>query len=240
MSSVDPRVRQLERENRALRREVASLRTFRQVACAQSLNELHRWAVRQGMSVANASAPIGAADGCSTIPDGGERRSWARAPVRAAVRFILCDQPGGSTVGRLGNLGPGGISIISDTIPQGGAKLVFGFYVNHRGRRHLVRALARVVWAQRDSRPGHSSFGVHLLSPPAGIVALLREIVRDTMLADAPPLPARRTRGLAGRLADQAASAGRTPRRKRRRTTLPGWNLEIDTIPRFPIPQPLI
>lgn len=110
-----------------------------------------------------------------------ERRVSSRIPVDRLVSFVdLASGQVGS--GWLGNLSSGGVFVRTTDPAELGAVVTFGFYLQHRGRRHLVRSRGRVSWVSRDElQPG---FGIAFLDRSPETLEPIEGVIHDQTSPD--------------------------------------------------------
>jgi len=107
-------------------------------------------------------------------------RRHPRLPMQRPVRFRSIESTS-SAVGLLRNVSLGGACICTPTVPQPGTLLAFGFYLDHRGERRLLRCMAEVIWASSvGAQPG---FGLRFVEPPLELLQTLGEVIQERLVA---------------------------------------------------------
>ena len=78
-------------------------------------------------------------------------------------------------MGALRNISVGGAYIRASDVPDPGALLAFGFYLD-RGKERLLRSMARVIWV---SAPGETDpgFGLCFVDPPPSMLETIGSLI---------------------------------------------------------------
>jgi hypothetical protein len=105
-------------------------------------------------------------------------RRHPRLPMQRPVRFRSIESAS-SEVGLLRNVSLGGACICTPTVLPPGTLLAFGFYLDHRGERRLLRCMAEVIWASSTgAQPG---FGLRFVEPPLELLQTLGEVIQERL-----------------------------------------------------------
>lgn len=99
------------------------------------------------------------------------RHRAPRLALERPVRFRPLDAPA-SLVGTLGNISVSGAFIRAEQVPGPGTLLAFGFYLEHDGRKRVLRSMGRVVWTERQR-----GFGLRFVEPPPLMVQTIDRLV---------------------------------------------------------------
>ena len=97
-----------------------------------------------------------------------------RLPLQRPVRFRAVGAPR-SAVGALRNISVGGAYIRASEVPDPGALLAFGFYLD-RGRE-LLRSMARVIWVSSPGESDHPGFGLCFVDPPPSMLETIGSLI---------------------------------------------------------------